>query len=107
MVTVHDDFCFFCKQEQVQPELFDETSKKSSNSQKYPKYFKSVEHLDEVDVYEVCDLFKIDDSSGATQHTIKKLLLSGQRTGNKTLYMDLKEARDTLNRRLEMLERAS
>jgi len=66
-------------------------------------YFKSVEHLTEIDVYRVCDLFKVDDPSGATQHAIKKLLLPGQRGGNKPLQKDLQEAADSITRRIRML----
>lgn len=79
-----------------------EELKRSSMAQKYPKYYKSVAHLDEIDVYQVHKLFNIQDPSGAIQHASKKLLLSGVRTGNKTQYKDIQEARDTLNRWLEM-----
>lgn len=75
---------------------------KESMSQKYPKYYKDVSHLEEVDVYQVHQLFNIQDPSGAIQHASKKLLLSGVRTGGKTIFQDIKEARDTLNRWLEM-----
>jgi len=73
-----------------------------TNAQKYPKYFKSVEHLDEVDVYQVHEIFQVQDFSGAIHHASKKLLLSGVRTGGKTKFDDIREARDTLNRWLEM-----
>lgn len=69
---------------------------------KYPKYYKDVSTLNHIDVYAVHQLFAIDDPSGAIQHASKKLLLSGVRTGNKSKYKDIKEARDTLNRWLEM-----
>lgn len=69
---------------------------------KYPKYYKDVSTLQHIDVYAVHRLFNIDDPSGALQHASKKLLLSGVRTGNKSKYKDIKEARDTLNRWLEM-----
>lgn len=72
------------------------------NSELYPAYFKDVSHLTEVDVYQICSLFGIQDSSGAIHHAIKKLLLSGKRTGKKSLKDDIREARDTLNRFLEM-----
>lgn len=75
---------------------------KSSMASKYPKYYKDVSHLQEVDVYAVHQLFAIADPSGAIQHASKKLLLSGVRTGGKTIYEDIREARDTLNRWLEM-----
>jgi hypothetical protein len=68
----------------------------------YPKYYKSVGSLTEIDVYAVHHLFCIQDSSGALQHASKKLLLSGVRTGGKTKYQDIREARDTLNRWLEL-----
>lgn len=71
-------------------------------SQKYPKYYKPVGELTEVDVYAVHQLFNIQDPSGAVQHASKKLLLSGVRTGNKTKHQDIREARDTLNRWLEL-----
>jgi excinuclease UvrABC ATPase subunit len=79
-----------------------EETKRSTIAMKYPKYYKSVSHLDEIDVYQVHKLFDIQDPSGAIQHASKKLLLSGVRTGNKTQFKDIKEARDTLNRWLEM-----
>lgn len=79
-----------------------EETKKFTTAMKYPKYYKSVAHLDEIDVYQVHNLFNIQDPSGAIQHASKKLLLSGVRTGNKTQYKDIQEARDTLNRWLEM-----
>lgn len=69
---------------------------------KYPQYYKSTQGMTELDVYAVHKLFDIQDPSGAIQHASKKLLLSGVRTGNKTKYQDITEARDTLNRWLEL-----
>lgn len=69
---------------------------------KYPKYYKDVSGLDEIDVYMTHQLFQIEDPSGAIQHASKKLLLSGVRTGGKSKYDDIKEARDTLTRWLEI-----
>ena len=69
---------------------------------KYPAYFKDVSDIRMLDVYTVHKLFGINDPSGAIQHASKKLLLSGVRTGGKSMYQDIKEARDTLNRWLEM-----
>jgi hypothetical protein len=73
-----------------------------SLSQRYPKYYKSVGELTEVDVYAVHQLFSLDDTSGCIHHASKKLLLSGVRTGGKTKQQDIREARDTLNRWLEL-----
>ena len=73
-------------------------------TKKHAHYFKDVSELDEVDVYRVCDIFKIPDPSGATQHAIKKLLLPGGRGGGKSVRKDIEEAIDTLKRKLEMLD---
>lgn len=73
-----------------------------SIADKYPKYYKKVEGVDAIDVYAVHKLFNIQDPSGAIQHASKKLLLSGVRTGGKSAYDDIKEARDTLTRWLEL-----
>lgn len=69
---------------------------------KYPKYYKSTQGMTEVDVYAVLKIFDIQDPSGALHHASKKLLLSGVRTGGKTKQQDITEARDTLNRWLEL-----
>jgi hypothetical protein len=70
--------------------------------EKYGAYHKDVRRLDSIDVYETHRLFAIDDPSGCLQHASKKLLLSGVRTGGKTKLQDIEEARDTLNRWVEM-----
>ena len=73
-----------------------------SMSKLYPKYYKNVSDVEEVDVYHVHQIFNIQDPSGAIQHASKKLLLSGVRTGGKSFYDDIREARDTLNRWLQL-----
>lgn len=70
---------------------------------KHSHYKKDVSGLTMIDVYRVCDLFGVQDTSGATQHAIKKLLLPGQR-GGKSMRQDLQEAVDSLNRRIQMLD---
>jgi hypothetical protein len=72
------------------------------NKEKYSAYFKDVSRIDFIDVYQVHNLFNVDDPSGAIQHASKKLLLSGVRTGGKSKADDIREARDTLNRWLEI-----
>jgi len=72
----------------------------SNQDIKYPHYFKSVSHLETVDVYRVLTLFKVNDP--CIQHSIKKLLCAGDR-GDKSMIKDITEARDSLNRHLEML----
>jgi len=76
----------------------------SKLSQIYPKYYKSTQGLTELDVYAVHSLFGINDPSGAIHHASKKLLLSGSRTGGKSVYEDIREARDTLTRWLELYD---
>lgn len=89
------DFCPACEDRSgnTQPETM---------AQKYPKYYKSVTDFSEVDVYAVHHLFNIQDPSGCIQHASKKLLLSGVRTGGKSAYKDITEARDTLTRWLDL-----
>ena len=72
----------------------------SNEDIKYPHYFKSVSHLETVDVYRVLSLFQVNDP--CIQHAIKKLLCAGER-GDKSMIKDITEARDSLNRHLEML----
>ena len=98
-VTPDRQFCSRCvgtlvKSEPAEPPL----------SLLYPKYFKDVSGMSEVDVYAVHQLFNIQDPSGAIQHASKKLLLSGVRTGGKSKRVDIQEARDTLNRWLQLDE---
>ena len=71
-------------------------------SARYPKYYKFIGGMQELDVYAVHKIFNIEDPSGAIQHASKKLLLSGVRTGGKSKFDDIREARDTLNRWLEL-----
>lgn len=73
-----------------------------SPAELYPKYYKDVSNVDAIDVYMTHELFGIDDPSGVIQHASKKLLLSGVRTGGKTKYDDIREARDSLSRWLEI-----
>ena len=75
--------------------------------EKYPKYYKDVSQLREIDVYLTHKLFEIDDPSGCIQHASKKLLLSGVRTGGKSKVDDIKEARDTLTRWLQINDETS
>lgn len=54
-----------------------------------------------LDFYRIADLFGIHDAT--LQHIIKKALAAGKR-GSKDFRRDLEDMRDTLNRRLEMLD---
>lgn len=67
---------------------------------KYGKYFRDIERLKKLDIYRIFDLFGPLDH--ALEHAVKKLLLGGDRTGGKGQVVDVLEARDSLNRWLEM-----
>jgi hypothetical protein len=75
----------------------------SPMSEKYPKYYKKIpKGMTEIDVYGVCKLFPVADDTGCIRHATKKLLVPGTRTGGKSFRDDIKEARDTLTRWLEL-----
>lgn len=59
-------------------------------------YFKSVKHLNEIDVYRVLDLFEVTDP--CIQHAVKKLLVAGGRGAGKGFDKDIQEAIDSLKR---------
>lgn len=101
-VNLHEDFCKECSQEMAVQTKPVEINEPMSLSEKYPNYYKPVGELTEIDVYAVHYLFDIQDPSGCVQHASKKLLLSGVRTGGKSAYKDIKEARDTLTRWLQL-----
>ena len=68
----------------------------------YPQYYKDFSDHESVDVYAIHQTFNINDPSGCIHHASKKLLLSGVRTGGKPQHTDIKEARDTLTRWLDL-----
>lgn len=69
---------------------------------KHTAYYKNVSHLKEVDVYRILDLYQV--KSPAIQHAIKKLLVSGNRGGGKSVEQDYKEAFESIKRALDMIE---
>lgn len=81
--------------------LIENGEQESLMERKHSHYFKDVRHLDYIDIYQVCKLFEVNDPSHCTQHSIKKLLMSGKR-GAKDKMKDIIEARDTLNRYLQI-----
>ena len=68
---------------------------------KHAHYFKDVSNFDEMDTYLFCRVWKIQDDSGALHHALKKMMDAGKR-GGKDKIKDITEARDTLNRYLEI-----
>ena len=73
---------------------------RGNQGRKHSHYFKNVSKLDFIDVYAVLKLFDVTDP--CLQHAIKKLLCAGQR-GVKDQAKDINEAKDTLERCLELL----
>lgn len=71
---------------------------------KHLHYFKNVEHLETIDVYRVLCLFNVTDP--CLQHAAKKILCAGMR-GGKSLEQDIREAIDSLDRALEMIDEDS
>lgn len=69
----------------------------------YNHYYKKVPY-EYIDVYRVLELFEVTDP--AIQHAVKKLLVAGGR-GHKNLEKDVREAIDSLNRRIEMWDEES
>lgn len=72
-------------------------------STRYPKYYRPIpKGVTEIDTYAINMMFPINDPSGALIHARKKLLIPGTRTGGKSLVDDVREARDTLTRWLQL-----
>ena len=99
--ALDSDFCDPCALKLLAGKA-NEVEKTQTLAERYPKYYKPVGGLTEIDVYAVHYMFNIQDPSGCLQHSSKKLLLSGVRTGGKSQYKDIKEARDTLTRWLQL-----
>lgn len=67
---------------------------------KHLHYFKNVEHLKEIDIYRVLELFGVTDPCLA--HAAKKLLVAGGRGAGKDQNLDVCEAVDSCQRFLQM-----
>jgi len=66
-----------------------------------PEYYqRTVVPGTKLDVYAICRLYEVTDP--AVFHAIKKLLRAGKGSGGKSRVQDVKEARDSLTRFLEM-----
>ena len=93
-------YCADCPND---PDHFPDDGNMIDMVKRYPKYYKDVRKLSAIDVYAVHELFDINDPSGCIQHASKKLLLCGVRTGGKDVATEIKEARDTLTRKLQLM----
>lgn len=87
------DFCDPCRNREL------DGFEAKDLAERYPDYYKSVGDMTEIDTYAVHHLFKVQDHSGCLQSASRKLLLSG---ASKTTYTDIREARDTLTRWLQL-----
>lgn len=75
-------------------------------SEKYPKYYKALPAgvpVNGIDVYAINMMFPLDDPTGCLEHARKKLLVPGVRSGGKSMLKDITEARDTLNRYIDLM----
>ena len=70
-------------------------------AEEHQHYYKDVSYLNTVDVYRVLKLFNVTDP--CIQHAVKKLLVAGGRGAGKSIERDLREARDSINRALQMI----
>lgn len=77
-----------------------------THTQRCTRYRKPIpKDWDYIDVYRVCELFNVDDSSGATQQAMKKLIAAGTR-GYKDKLQDYKEAQFAIDEKIKLLEGA-
>lgn len=97
-----EEYCFSKELDKILNGAFVVDNKSDGVERKHSHYFKDVRHLDYIDVYQVCKLFPIEDDSGAITHATKKLLVAGGRGAGKDMIKDITEARDTLNRYLQI-----
>lgn len=77
-----------------------ELSENNTEQRQHNHYFKSVKHLEYIDVYRTLSLFNVTDP--CLQHAIKKLLVAGGRGAGKDIAQDVQEAIDSLTRWKEM-----
>lgn len=96
------DFCPTCQFDLSHPEQA--SSGPPILSRKYPQQYRSVAGLNEIDSFGICHLFNIDDPSGCLQQAVRTLLTSGMRGNGNSAVDDIREARDTLDRWLQLNE---
>lgn len=97
-----EEYCFFKELERVLDSELASNTKSEDVERKHSHYFKDVRHLDYIDIYEINKLFPIDDDTDCILHARKKLLVCGGRGGSKDMITDITDARDTLNRYLQI-----
>ena len=97
-----EEYCFSKELDKILNGAFVMDNKSDGVERKHSHYFKDVRHLDYLDVYELNKLFPIDDDTDCILHARKKLLVCGGRGGSKDMITDITDARDTLNRYLQI-----
>lgn len=102
VVDEEEEYCFSKELERILNGEFETDNKSEDVERKHSHYFKDVRHLDYIDVYELNKLFPVDDDTDCILHARKKLLVCGGRGGRKDMITDITEARDTLNRYLQI-----
>ena len=99
LVLPPNDFCIPCLD---QAAMKDDELSAQTMSNRYPENYKDLGDLSEIDVFAVHELFQIVDFSGCLHDASRKLLMSSVRNGTKTQYENIKEARDSLTRWLQL-----
>lgn len=104
------DFCFYCQElmnSEPAQESFDfENDKTDPPFIRSESYRKSSHSEVSMDVYAVHQMFEIHDFSGCIQQASTKLLLSSNNATCKPYVQDISDARDILNRWLELNDSA-
>ena len=97
-----EEYCFSKELDKILNGGFTSSAKTDGDERKHSHYFKDVRHLAYIDVYELNKLFPVDDDTDCILHARKKLLVCGGRGGSKDMITDITDARDTLNRYLQI-----
>lgn len=91
-VLPNGDFCGPCLE-------WGMNSDPQSLQKTYPALYRTVGDVTEIDTYAIHRLFQVQDYSGCLQKASTHILLSGT---SKCIYHDIREARDTLTRWLQL-----
>lgn len=108
LIPIGTDFCADCfvlNSSEPKQEAFnfedDEDDAEAVTLQRI-RQFNSIKDGKDIDVFAIHQLFEIHDFSGCIQQASTKLLLSGDNSTCKPRVQDIADARDILNRWLEL-----
>ncbi len=99
------DFCSECLALNTPGQVqlsFDFDSDEASPPKQRSRQFQNANRNENVDVFGIHQLFEIRDFSGCIHQASTKLLLSGDNSTSRPLVQDITDARDFLNRWLEL-----